>query len=725
MTFLTPLLAGIAAAIAVPTLLILYFLKLRRRDVEVSTTLLWKQAIQDMQANAPFQRLRRNILLLLQLLALAGALLALAQPEIRGELAPGQELVIIIDRSASMQSTDGSPDDPRARETRLDRAKAQALEMVDAMKEPGLMGSAGDRAMLIAFDTTADILTTFTANKTELRRLINDIKATDTPSSFAEAFKLAKAHLRRRIHIDDREGGKAVTFDEQTEGGALVHLFSDGRIPDLSSIRAQREDQVVYHRVGRADAWNLGIISARAERDFNTPSNVSVFVAVQSTSRRARTVDVQLALDGRVVAVRPVELPAAQTVTAAQSTGADDALSPASAVQTIVPAVRGAVFELSRAEGASITIQLRHPELGQPDGTITGEDIPDPLGVDDVAYVILPPARRLSIAMVSEGNFFLTRLLRSMNLARPLMTVTPAQAQAFIDSKELATYDLVVLDRWLPTRTIDGTPTLTLPPGRSLVLGAVPAPPLGLTDQGETGATVTLNWRRDHPALRAASLENLIVNKGRKSSLPDNVGGATVVLAEGQDGPLIIEAADITRSAIITTFDPVQSNWVFQAGYPLFLVKAVEYLSRGGTGDDALAVRPGSTLTQRLPQDARDISMTMPDNARVPLVQSDAGDVNFGPVAAVGMYALAWQGTPGPQDSTDGTTSRRTVAANLADPAESDLASADTIALASKIVQAQGQDQPLGARRLWPWLVLVALAVLMIEWWVYNRRVAF
>ena len=79
MTWLTPLIAGIAAAIAVPSLVILYFLKLRRRDMEVSTTLLWKKAIQDIQANAPFQKLRRNILLILQLLALAAAILALGR----------------------------------------------------------------------------------------------------------------------------------------------------------------------------------------------------------------------------------------------------------------------------------------------------------------------------------------------------------------------------------------------------------------------------------------------------------------------------------------------------------------------------------------------------------------------------------------------------------------------------------------------------------------------
>ena len=80
MEFLTPLIGLYAAAAAVPLLLLLYFLKLKRQEMLVSSTLLWKRAVQDLQVNAPFQKLRRNLLLLLQLLALAAILLALAGP---------------------------------------------------------------------------------------------------------------------------------------------------------------------------------------------------------------------------------------------------------------------------------------------------------------------------------------------------------------------------------------------------------------------------------------------------------------------------------------------------------------------------------------------------------------------------------------------------------------------------------------------------------------------
>src|SRR3989441_8628620 len=117
---LNPWAALIAAAIAVPALLVLYFLKLRRREMPVSSTLLWRKAIQDLQVNAPFQRLRRNLLLLLQLILLALLLLALSRPVSNYTPGPGKTTVILIDRSASMSAKDVDG------HSRLDEAKRRA-----------------------------------------------------------------------------------------------------------------------------------------------------------------------------------------------------------------------------------------------------------------------------------------------------------------------------------------------------------------------------------------------------------------------------------------------------------------------------------------------------------------------------------------------------------------------------------------------------------------------
>src|SRR5947207_6898888 len=119
--FLSPLPAIIAAAIAVPSLLVLYFLKLKRRELVISSTLLWRKAIQDLQVNAPFQKLRRNLLLLLQLLLLLLLLLAISRPVSNYKPPPGKMTVILIDRSASMSARDQEKGT-----TRLDEAKRRA-----------------------------------------------------------------------------------------------------------------------------------------------------------------------------------------------------------------------------------------------------------------------------------------------------------------------------------------------------------------------------------------------------------------------------------------------------------------------------------------------------------------------------------------------------------------------------------------------------------------------
>src|SRR5947207_6691087 len=107
----TPLgLAAWSALAGVPVgIIALYFLKLRRRPVHVPSTMLWRKSLEDLHVNSLFQRLRRNLLLFLQLLAVALAMLALAGLRSKGTGGQGQRYVLMIDNSASMSATDVAP----------------------------------------------------------------------------------------------------------------------------------------------------------------------------------------------------------------------------------------------------------------------------------------------------------------------------------------------------------------------------------------------------------------------------------------------------------------------------------------------------------------------------------------------------------------------------------------------------------------------------------------
>src|SRR5271154_4066931 len=126
--FATPLGGALWAVLAgVPVgIIALYFLKLRRRPVQVPSTYLWRRSLEDLHVNSLFQRLRRNLLLFLQLLAVFLGMLALAGPRLKGSGGEGQRFVLAIDHSASMSATDVAP-------SRLDQAKKEAKKIVSAM----------------------------------------------------------------------------------------------------------------------------------------------------------------------------------------------------------------------------------------------------------------------------------------------------------------------------------------------------------------------------------------------------------------------------------------------------------------------------------------------------------------------------------------------------------------------------------------------------------------
>ncbi len=760
MTFLTPLYAAYAAAVLIPALIILYFLKLRRRDLEVSTTLLWKKAIQDLQANAPFQKLRRNILLILQLLALGAAIFALGQPQIRSDLGVGERNIILIDRSASMSAVDGDPDlSVGDRRIRLEAAKREAISLIESLREPGLFQrESADQAMVIAFDSSAEVVEQFTTDKKILKAAVESIKPTDAPTSMKEAMRLAKAYAPKRI-----VEGKPV---EGLEGGlpATIHLWSDGRIPDSEESKPGDQDSFIFHRVGVPEAVNIGIVGLRAERAYDQPQNLSVFVALTSTMPAARQVDVELLVDGAVVAIKQVTVPPATTAISGGETGepqASDAAAgegapPAGATPPRpTPGTAGIVFPMERSEGAVMQVRLRG--LDSTSQTPVAEL--DALDADNRAWLVVPPAKRMSVAVVTRGNLFISAALKGLPLARHEQ-MSPEEFTAVLKSGKAGEFDVIVLDAWLPPV---GAGEVGLPPGRYVVLGEVPSG-AGLIDRGKGPPSIFMDWSRQHPVMRNVTLDPVIIAESRlvdvrsrndtpptapaeeesngktdadagkaaKGAATNAAGqplvespGASLVIAETDQGPGIVESTGQDWRAVVVPFDVARSNWPFDVSFVVFLASAVDYIGGGQGGASGLdrLVRPGEVISARLPAGADDARAKTPEGAEEPIVVAADGRAVFGPVRSLGVYEITWKGIAGPGDRQDGGRAVRPYAADLLDSQESDIGATDELMLATGSVTRLQQQRANLTTKLWPYFVLGALGLVMLEWFVYNRKV--
>ncbi len=171
------------SALAIP-IIIFYMLKLRRREVTVSSTLLWQMVLRDRQANAPWQRLRRNLLLLLQLLILAALILALARPALSVPAIASGSSVIILDASASMNATDVNP-------SRFEAARRAAQDTIDALpaNAPVTIIVAGQQPQVIASAET---------DRSEISRALGTAQPTNGAANWEAALALAAGALSRQ-----------------------------------------------------------------------------------------------------------------------------------------------------------------------------------------------------------------------------------------------------------------------------------------------------------------------------------------------------------------------------------------------------------------------------------------------------------------------------------------------------------------------------------------------
>lgn len=113
-------------ALIIPTIIVLYLLKRKVEDRVVPSTLLWQRTLQNWEAVRPWEKLRRNLLLFLQLLAAVLLVLALLRPAVSTDGVTTDHTVLVIENAGSMQTREGE-------QSRLEKAKTAASGLVEKL----------------------------------------------------------------------------------------------------------------------------------------------------------------------------------------------------------------------------------------------------------------------------------------------------------------------------------------------------------------------------------------------------------------------------------------------------------------------------------------------------------------------------------------------------------------------------------------------------------------
>jgi hypothetical protein len=727
-------------------LLLLYFLKLRRKPIQVPSTFLWKKSIEDVHVNTLFQWLRRNVLLVLQVLAILFLIYSVLGLRIHGQTSQGRHYILLIDNSASMSATDVVP-------SRLEWAKQEALKEIDAAGD-------GDFGMVIVFNSKATTLQAYTNNRGKLRDAVKSIEPTFRATRIDEALALAEAQANPvRSTEDAASQPEDVPADQmrtfvQTRGiDTVVHLISDGRYAKLSeaalaslnsrlagNTNALGNISLRYHMAGKpgpAQVDNVGIVALSAVRYIEDPLKLrkpgdldaqQLLVTARVANFRPAACEVKLRVDVYVEGQlflpkqQALSLPARRVVPADDATGKPEEDRPGE---------RGVDIKLPPLDpGKSIVL---HAYL---------DKHKDDFAPDDQAWLAIGVLRKAKVLIVGPPNTVLDAFFDQEATSR-LADVEhmPAGELATDNYRKHARsgdVDLVIFDRCAPKDEAD------LPLANTYFIGDVPPP----WRRGKTAyrPPVVIPSKGNHPLLKyLTTLSEVRVGEafdfdvrknldpeaakefkgeGDKEAAPGDdadkkaLPTVTRVLESNSQKPLLFilprgPYTDLVQAfALVSDKGDLVSDWPLQPSFPLFFRNVLYTLGKVDDAVRAQGVQPGEPMVLRPEAGVTALDLTKPGGAVTKLQRGQRPDFVFGDTDRVGVYKF--------QAAGGGAT--RSFAVSLLDANESNIEPREEIRIGSdRVVAGQERPQP---REIWKWILLLAAALLTVEWVVYNRRIS-
>jgi hypothetical protein len=642
-----------------PAITALYFLKLRRQPLAVPSTLLWRKTIEDLHVNSFWQRIRQSILLYLQLLFVTLIILTLLRPHWETQVELSSRVILLIDNSASMSATDVSP-------TRLDAAKAKALEVIEGLDNTAV-------AMVISFSDTARVEKSFSGNRAELREIIANIQPTQHTTNLLEALRQA-AGLANPNRQSFNPNANQVQLDQKDEAAAealpaTLYILSDGRFPDVQGFSLGNL-KPIYVPIGDPAARNAGITAFSVRRKDEKTDELQAFAQIENAGKAPLTLKAELLRDGKFWDASQLTLAAGAT--------------------------QSVIFDLRDVESGVLEMKLV---------------VNDSLKLDDRAYAVIQEPSPLKILLVTPGNSDLERALGTKQTGK--LAKVGTQTPDFLLKAEYGKgaaagfWDLIIYDRCKPP---------VMPRANTMFWGELP--PTGWTIDVTTTNPQVIDVDRVHPLSQNLDFDEVLIANATTLKPPQ----AAHRLLDTTKGTLMAIAPRDSFEDLVLGFPLLgktddgssgyNSNLHLRPAFPLLVQNLLGYFSRTNDVSETVTLKPGQEVELRQ-EGVKELTIKTPSGKTMTVNRSPRNTFSFSGTDEIGVYRVL-----------DQNKLLRRFAVQLGDSLETNIIPVAEEGIRIGYNQVAGQAGfTAGRREIWKWLLLLGLGFLVLEWYIYNRRV--
>jgi hypothetical protein len=440
-------------------------------------------------------------------------------------------------------------------------------------------------------------------------------------------------------------------------------------------------------KIGTAAPRNIGIVAFSTDANPEKPGQIQAFSRVENYGDQPEKAVATLYLDNVELDSQNVEVPPRNP-------------------ENKLPGSAGVKFEMDTIENGVLRLELA---------------IKDQLLLDNKASTVVNLPQPAKVLLVTPGNDPLEIALATDEATKMAAVLTKGpsylEEKVYLDAAADGAFDLIIYDRCVPKQ---------MPNCNTLFIGRLP-PVEGWKAGAKAYPTIVRDVNQLHPLSQLLTMDNVQILEGTPLDPPPGstaLMGAYVGQGDASEfvtiyaiGPRAGYEDAVLGFEIISTDDKgntgANTDWSIRRSFPVFVLNAVKYLGGVRTGLAMPSVKPGAPATLRALTPVPVITVRSPRGEQFSVPRESQNQYVFTRTDDLGVYEVR-------EGSGDKVAQK--LAVNLFDPRESNLVPRENVNLGGVEVTAR-TSKAVSRKEMWRWLLLGAIALLVFEWYVYNRRV--